>query len=248
MFHRYIELQKEAKRGKTQLAAAWSGLLASEIAQPWDGTSTDGHIPYSDFKSSYSTLRDPFAKAGLYCWGAGTAGAARLQYVGISNRGLGKRFRNRYIAGERSAKGANGARREINLAEKYSEAFLKLKDDFTPLRARVDVLKYREGDIPVAAGLHTRLPRAERYAKLGLDKLWFYLIPAPPASSKIDLEMLERELIRASNAALFRSNDRPLLNVIHARISHKLDLADVELDYVETDEKYKYRSWIGQLW
>jgi hypothetical protein len=201
----------------------------------------NGHVPYRDFRFAYDALRNLFDQRGLYVWGGWMGEAARLQYVGIAyDWTLGKRFRKRYVPARSSWDV------EISIAESFEEQLRTLPDTFSPLRKKVDIAKYQAAGIRLPhKGRYRRLQRAERYAKVGLDNVWYYLIPAPICVTKQELECLESELVRQSNLDLFKLFERgdstaiPMLNCNHVARG---------LDHVPMAEKDLYQNWLQGSW
>jgi len=228
-----------------QLGAGLQRLKRDRMAHPWTGVCLDGHVPFVDFGHASDILRPIFRQRGLYVWGAWAGERTRIQYVGISTK-LGGRFGNRYIAGPRSRTRPSALHREINLAAAFAESFQRLADDFSPLREAVNADRYRSETIPVRPSQITRRPRAERYAKVGLANLWYYLIPAPPTVTKGELEAIESALVKVANAELCERWSRgdslswPLLNVIHAQ--------DATNPHVPPREHARYSDWIAGAW
>jgi hypothetical protein len=224
------------------LRAAWNAMVRERMSRPWDGRSRSGHVPFKDFERARDVLRESLKQNGLYVWGAWTGDDARVQYVGISRR-LGKRISNRYYAGRISMHRPTAIRREINLAEAHEATFRQLPDDYTPLRKNVDVKKFIGAGIPVWEGGPTRLPRAERYAKVGLANLWYFLIPAP---ANAELQPVEEALVHASNAwscdADVRGKEHgwPLLNVDYVK--------DRENPFLGEVGEGRYLSWLRGSW
>ena len=118
-------------------------------------------------------------------------------------------------------------------------------DDFSPVPP-VNVDKYRQAGIPIPKdrNRYRRLFRAERWAKIGLDDIWFFLIPARPGVMKKELETVERELIMVSNAAFFRlfsegaARAWPLVNINHGNSGAN--------PYVEPRLRKHYEAWLSK--
>ncbi len=243
MFDDYARLA--GAMGTADLRVRWTELVDQRMSRPWTGTSVDGHVPFVDFSRASHALRCEFQQRGLYVWGAWTQTAARAQYIGISTK-IGHRFGNRYIAGPVARARPTALHREINLAEAFTQNFRRLADDFSPLRTSVNVERYRVENIPIRTSQLTRLPRAERYAKIGLEHLWYFIIPAPSTESKRRLEAIEGALVKVANVELHASWSKgdkrswPMLNVIHAQ--HATN------PHVSGRDSTSYAEWVQGSW
>jgi hypothetical protein len=131
------------------------------------------------------------------------------------------------------------------MARDFVSQFNDVADDFSPVPT-VNIEKYRAAGIPIPndPGKYRRLFRAERWAKIGPDDIWFFLIPARPDVTKEELKKAEKELIMASNAAMFRlycedaRRAWPLVNIEHGRI--------VPNPYVEPRLRNQYKAWLSK--
>jgi len=241
MFRDFIRLRDAVGHGT--VAEEWEALSRERIFGASQAGGRDGHIPVADFWSVQDKLGEVLNHAGLYVFGSWTGADARLQYVGIAHGySLGDRFRGRYMGSP-----TPGTRRwtEIKFAAAHRDLLVLVPDHFSPRRPIVaNTFTSRGIPVPTTRGLRRRIVRAERYAKNGLEKTWFYLIPAPPATTKKELEAIEKELIQASNAYLYRLNavgrSAPLLNVVHARSRSN--------GYVCTADLDGYNAWIDGSW
>jgi hypothetical protein len=134
---------------------------------------------------------------------------------------------------------------ELVMAREFLLQFNSVVDDFSPLPP-VNVEKYRQAGIriPKDRNRHRRLFRAERWAKIGLENIWFFLIPARPDVTKNELETVEKELTMVSNAAMFRLFSEgaprawPLVNIKHGNI--------VRNPYVEPRLLQEYEIWLSK--
>lgn len=183
-FHRIVQAQQSGS-----LAAEWAAIIAERMSRPWNTKSLTGHIPLNDLMAAHAALPDSFDKAGLYVWGGWRDGAARVLYVGIAHGySLADRIAGRYFLP--STVGPNYRFRELSLASGYAQEFAALETDCSPNRP-VNIDKYRLAGIPVPPqeGRHRRLWRAERYAKTGLNNVWYFPIPAPHGIEKGTLKL-----------------------------------------------------------
>jgi hypothetical protein len=135
---------------------------------------------------------------------------------------------------------------ELVFAREFALQFNSVVDDFSPVPPpREYVEKYRQAGIRLPHhSRYIRLFRTERWAKIGPDDIWFFLIPARPDVTREDLERAEKELIMASNAAMFRlycedaPRAWPLVNIRHGTI--------VPNPYVEPRLRNQYEAWLSK--
>lgn len=237
MFDDFRQLQEAVARGT--VAEVWDAISRERAFHPWERNGQPGHIPVTEFWS----VQDAFAKTlghpGLYAFVGWTGSEARVQYVGIAHDySLGDRCRGRYMGSP-----TEGARQwtELKYASTHRDRLVLVPDHFSP-RRRIDPAIYHPLPLPASKSHLRRIVRAERYAKCGLENTSFYPMPAPVDTTKKELEVIEKELIKATNAALFRHNDRmpPLLNVVHARSRVNPYVAAAYLE--------RYNDWIDGSW
>lgn len=213
MYERYIQL-REARKQPEEFALRCDELLAV-AAHPWrqqndDGLPLDGHVPHDADMPVWKRVSSLFGCRGVYAWGAWVGAAARIQYVGIADSStLDRRFATRYRAELRMVRKDGTRLRGLNEAFRIGEP--------------ADLDRYVKNGIKVQYTKRTRPPRAERYAKVGLEHLWYFVIPAPGIPEKdgpdaAAIREVERQLIQYANARLFAGFSRgdpksfPLLN------------------------------------
>jgi hypothetical protein len=227
--------------GSNVLQEEWKTALANDLCRPWDGRSLAGHVPSGEVHKTFAALRDACARPGLYVFGAWASVGARVQYVGIAH---GKPLRDRLCSRYVGKPGSMSQFSELVMAREFALQFNSVVDDFSPV-TRVNVEKYRQAGIPLPhRSRYRRLFRAERWAKIGPDDIWFFLIPARPDVTKEELETVERELIMVSNAAMFRLFSEgaprawPLVNVVHGDRGGN--------PYVEPRLLKQYEAWLSK--
>ena len=171
-------------------------------------------------------------------WGAWIGDRARVQYIGKADRKpFAHRFRRRYAD-------------ELRIAHKYGAALRDLPESFPIRTVSTRVERYSRLGLQ-RPKRSTRPPRAERYAKIGLDNLWYYFIPAPGEARTArdeDLDEIETALIQLENTRLFAAFERgerrafPLLN------QNKLDPGKFLSDGAEI--RHAYWGWVrdGSWW
>jgi hypothetical protein len=217
MQYEWYECLSTAVRAQDRqaLRRCWSSVRQT-ASQPWTaapgpGTPLDGHIPYDLDTRIWKRAPSVFEGRGIYLWGAWTGEAARIQYIGIADRqSVESRFRQRYAY-------------ELRLAKAHEAAFRALPDSFRP-KPGDDVKRFADAGIPVRSKQPTRVRRSDRYAKIGLQNLWHFVIPVPGkpganAAADQSLGAVEDALISLANAGLFGLNQRgaafafPLVNI-----------------------------------
>lgn len=203
-----------------ELLIGWQLLVESRMAKAWSKQVatfrgfTSAHVPYSDFGVAFDILEETLSQRGLYVWGSWVGREARVQYIGITAKSFKHRFK-RYVTKSGTRKNC-----EITIAERHEQVLRALVDDWKPHIRRSDLQKYIEVGLQPPLRLATRFPRAERYAKNGLQNLWYYLIPAPPTTTKRELCQIESQLVHAANSNLFwqwyagKPHSFPLLNKV----------------------------------
>ena len=229
--------------GSNVLQKEWETALANDLCRPWDGRMLAGHVPFGDLHDTFAALPDACGQPGLYVFGAWVGVEARVQYVGIAHeKPLRHRLCSRYVR----KPGSRSQSFELVMAQEFALQFNSVVDDFSPLQTtQVNVEKYRQAGIriPKDRNRYRRLFRAERWAKIGLENIWFFLIPARPDVTKADLETVERELIMVSNAAMFRlfsegaARAWPLVNIVHGNSGNP---------YVEPRLLKQYEAWLSK--
>lgn len=229
--------------GRNMLREEWGTVLANHLCRPWDGRTLTGHVPCGELHDTFAALRDTCDQPGLYVFGSWIGVEARVHYVGIAH---GKPLQNRLCSRYVGKPGCGSQDCELVMAREFLLQFNGVADDFSPIpRVKLIIEKYRQAGIriPKYSNQYRRLFRAERWAKIGPDDIWFFLIPARPGVSKKELEVVEREIIMVSNAALFRlfSEGAPrawlLVNVRGIRGGNP---------YIEPTLLKQYEAWLSK--
>lgn len=237
-----FERLRDAVENNT-VAEEWAAVLRDRISVPWDGRRLNGHIPVLDFWNAEPALREPLGTPGLYAFVSWTGDATQEQYIGIASRySLGDRARGRYFGSPNE-----GARAwtEIRFASAHRDRLVLLPDHYSPRRT-IQPEIFTAGDVPLPRSRShwRRVVRAQRYASNDLARTSFYPIPAPPDTPKKSLERIEREVIKAANARLYKMSrtcrTAPLLNVVHAK--SRLN------PYVSAPDLPGYNAWIDGSW
>ena len=208
-----------AQRNPRELRSEWQTTMAA-MARPWSGDivggALDGHVPHDDL---IRLLRDrhPAVEApGVYVWGAWRGGEARIQYVGIAHdRSIRERFETRY-------------RDEWARTLEHANHLRRLPENFSPRRESVRERERRYAGIRDSVRWSHRLQRAERYAKIGFQNLWYFTFPSADHVGSVlrgKLKALEADLIQSTNRFLFdewvkkSAHGFPLLNKTHFRVA-----------------------------
>jgi hypothetical protein len=203
---------------ESALSATWTELLKQAshpmATLPGPHEPLVRHIPHNHTAHVWDLMPHLFGHRGIYVFGAWTGDDARVQYIGIADaQSLESRFLQRYLD-------------ELTMAQ--NRAFLRCDEDFSVGRLP-SMQKYIDLGIEVDPSRPHRPMRAERYAKVGLRHLWYFVLPAPgkpvpqfDATGKRRMDpligRLEGALSKRTSAALFRAHrsnqDRcfPLLN------------------------------------
>lgn len=151
------------------LMSEYDALLGRLFSDPpWDGEGRPvGRIPWRLGRAARKADRERFRMPGLYLWGAGE----RPVYVGITRGSFSKRF-NRYIWSSRS---------QCQLAANHEAELLESGLDGFPQEVREWYARsYRTSTV--------RLNGAVRFAREGLDSVWFYLLPTEDPDQILPLE------------------------------------------------------------
>lgn len=227
--------------GANVLLEEWKTALADDLCRRWNGRSLAGHVTFGEVHDCFAALPEACGRPGLYVFGAWVGAESRVHYVGIAH---GKPLRHRLCSRYVRKPGSRSLSFELAMAQEFAMQFNSVVDDFSPL-PRVNVEKYRQAGIPIPhPNRHRRLFRAERWAKIRLESIWFFLIPARPEAAKNELEKMEQELIMASNAVMFRlycegaPRAWPLVNIEHGNI--------VRNPYVEPGLLQQYEAWLSK--
>ena len=181
----------EAVEDSESLRAAYDKFLGDLFEGPfWEnGTVEFRRVLWSHGRQALIGDTKAFASPGLYLWGI----EKRPLYIGITRGSFRKRF-SRYIWHERS---------QCNLAKEF-EAPLRSDDihGFPPHIREWYARNYR--------GSEARLRGAVRFAKEGIEGIWFALLPH---DSLDEIERLERALIPVAEALNAKGSLGLLLNV-----------------------------------
>jgi hypothetical protein len=168
----------EAVEVSDSLRAAYDKFLSDLFDGPfWEnGIVESRRILWSDGRQALIGDTKAFASPGLYLWGIEKCPL----YIGITRGSFRKRF-SRYIWHERS---------QCNLAKEF-EASLRSDaiNGFPPHIREWYARNYR--------GSEARLRGAVRFAKEGIERIWFALLPH---NSPAEIERLERALIPVAEA------------------------------------------------
>lgn len=242
-FGMYEQLRARVEAGDAKgLSSQWLSFCRQRMSAPQAVQSgiksLTGHVPYAHFNAAFGALGELLDQKGIYVWGAWSAGATTPQYIGMTDISFRERFR-RYVIESRT-----GKHREINMAEGHAAALLKLPNDWRPM-SKTSTHRFDSAAIPVPKGRATRAARAERYAKVGLENLWYFLIPARPGASGRELKRVEGALVAITNAELFRrcqvgeAHSFPLLNMSGVKATNS---------HVPSDQLSAFVAWLDGSW
>ena len=200
-FQWYSQLSAAISSGdKEAFKTIWNSIRAVS-APPWSSVPTpneilNGHIPFDLTPQVWKRAPAVFLDRGIYMWGAWVGDAARIQYIGVADaQTVESRFRQRY---------AN----ELRTALRYQKPLRSLPEAFSAKYGSINLQRYLDVGIAVNEKRQTRVPRSERYAKVGLASLWHFVIPVPGAPGSAEgsdpmLRSVETALIHLANAELF---------------------------------------------
>jgi hypothetical protein len=241
-----------AVKSPLEFRARWEALLNKRVVQPHmfdiaQATHLKGHLPHEEEgRPIWERAWRFFDCRGLYVWGAWTGDAARVQYIGIADtESIGDRFSHRYAD-------------ELAVARSHGHILRGRKESFC-IGTKADVESYRRDGVPVKDGKTTRPARSERYAKLGLNNLWYFLLPASALSetqTKEDRDTLinvEGLLIETTSILLWEHFARkpewsfPLLNRTHVTGRRFLKKSSQREDYNQWLRHGKWWPYMDRL-
>ena len=184
----------KAAQDSARLEQAYDRVVADLFHNPFwnEGPTTLRRVLWSDGRRARVEDRAAFGSPGLYLWGS----KERPVYIGITRGTFDRRF-YRYIWSDRS---------QCNLAKKFEPELCDKGIDAFP----AEVTNWYARNFGASK---VRLRGAARFAKEGIDDVWFALFPH---SQPGQIRELERALVdRDSGAAVRwgRSHHVPLLNV-----------------------------------
>ena len=180
----------EAVEDSDSLRAAYDKFLSDLFGRPfWEnGTVEFRRVLWSHGRQALIDDATAFASPGLYLWGIDN----RTLYIGITRKSFHKRF-SRYIWHERS---------QCNLAKEFEASLRSDAINGFPPRIREWYAGNYRGD--------ARLRGAVRFAKEGIERVWFALLPH---NSPTEIERLEQALIPEAEAWNAKCGLELLLNV-----------------------------------
>lgn len=181
----------EASGNPDRLLEVYDSVLGELFRNPfWEsGATTLRRVPWKQGLRARTEDPDVFGSPGLYIWGV----ERRPLYVGITRRRFDKRFA-RYIWHNRS---------QCNLAQEFGAKISAAGIDGFPPEIR-DWYRRNYG------GSTVRLEGAVRFAREGIDKIWFALFPH---ANLAEVRALEQKLIRVAEEWNESRGLRPLLNI-----------------------------------
>jgi hypothetical protein len=178
--------------GRAALAEAYDQVLTRVLAGlPWSaGRIAHRRVLWSDGRVARRTDQVTFSQPGLHIWGV----EQRPLYLGKTEASFSSRFK-RYIWEKRS---------QCNLARDFETLLIRNGIAGFPDEIRTWYAKYYSGSV--------RLDGAARFAKEGIGKVWFALMPGGAAEQ---IDSLEKALIPIAREWNLRNGMAPLLNVQH---------------------------------
>ncbi|ENM3890430.1 hypothetical protein Q9F25_003665 [Vibrio cholerae] len=162
-------------------------LLRNEVWR--SGNISNKRIPWSEGLAARKQDIEIFNSFGIYIWG----GIQAPIYVGKTTTSFKKRF-SRYIWSKKS---------QCNLAKDYGSEIVENGVDGFPREIRD---WYRKG----YGNSLVRLNGAVRFAREGMDNIWFTLLPV---DSESDVANIEKKLIRIAQQWNTKNGFSHLLNI-----------------------------------
>jgi len=184
-----------ALRDKDSLAEIYALFMDELLRLPlWSPEDPHGgRIPWRAAERARRLMQQEFDSPGLYIFGAGEVPL----YIGKTKDSLWNRLRGRYLNGERS---------QCELAARYSDRICEKGIEGFPEEIRK---WYRR-----QYGGWARLEGAVAFARHGIERVWFALIPV---TDETIVDLLERRLIPVANEWNRVRGFEGLLNKQYAR-------------------------------